>query len=146
MKRPGWYIKRLSIAICRPNFYRKFFAVYLPLNISTPPRWEGPPSPFYPFGTLFSISALEPSVGKKATMHVALGKHLPSRLRHAVVSSHPRRTTVLWSHNHGSRIEFSLLVGTCLWPPLGVYHVQNVYQLQNRHIGTNKHLYYHSLR
>jgi len=63
MRRLGWFIKVLLTVIGKLNFYRKFFAIYLPLNISTPPRSEGPPSPFYPFGTLFSNLALEPCIG-----------------------------------------------------------------------------------
>ena len=63
MRPLGWFIKVLLTAIGKLNFYRKFFAIYLPLNISTPPRSEGPPSPFYPFGTLFSNLALEPCIG-----------------------------------------------------------------------------------
>ena len=60
MRRLGWFIKVLLTVIGKLNFYRKFFAIYLPLNISTPPRGEDPPSPFYQSGTLFSNLALEP--------------------------------------------------------------------------------------
>ena len=45
---------------CGSNFCWKFFELYLPLNISAPPRWEGPPSPFYQSGTLFMICGQEP--------------------------------------------------------------------------------------
>ena len=36
MRRLGWFIKVLLTFIGRLNFYRKFFAIYLPLNISNP--------------------------------------------------------------------------------------------------------------
>jgi hypothetical protein len=38
MRRLGWFIKVLLTVIVRLKFHRKFFEVYLPLNISTPPR------------------------------------------------------------------------------------------------------------
>ena len=66
MRPLGWFIKVLLTVIGRLNFYRKFFEAYLPLNISTPPHWEGIPSPFDQSGTLFSNLALEPCLKMRA--------------------------------------------------------------------------------
>ena len=60
MRPLGWFIKVLLTVIGRLNFYRKFFEAYLPLNISTPPQWQDPPSPFYQSGTLFHVRYSEP--------------------------------------------------------------------------------------
>jgi hypothetical protein len=61
MRRLGWFIKVLLTVIGKLNFYRKFFEIYLPLNISTPPPLGGPTFPLlsiwnlvfeFSFGTL----------------------------------------------------------------------------------------------
>jgi O-acetyl-ADP-ribose deacetylase (regulator of RNase III) len=64
MKRLGWIIKALSIAICRLNFLKKFFEIYLPLNISL----EQYAKPFAPLSEGQAI--LTPAFNLKAN-HVA---------------------------------------------------------------------------
>ena len=65
MRRLGWFIKVLLTFIGRLNFYRKFFAIYLPLNISNPAGEKAhlprivTPEPCFRFGLWNLVSKCE---------------------------------------------------------------------------------------